>query len=376
MLFRTRAGRARVLDAYCPHLGAHLGEGGRVVGETVRCPFHGWQYDGSGKCVGIPYCKRIPPRARACARGRCASATGMIFVWHHAEGKPPCWEVPEHARARRPGLDASRASSSWRCRCTCRTCTRTTATRCTSSSCTGTLQVPRAEVSYAEGGRFMRVSSRHETRDAVRHLRRRRSIATRWGLGLAAVRTDGHPGRRPPDVLVDEPDRHAAHALALALHRHARTWPTWPARSSSTASRRGVQQDMPHLGEQDPPRRIRCCARPTRYLAEFRKWVRQFYRDAGAEGEDAMDRYLVISSDCHAGLPPERYRDYVDPQYRDAFDVALPIQLADDARRPARSSSSPTSTRSGARGASGRSRAPGTTTSACACSTATASPAR
>jgi predicted TIM-barrel fold metal-dependent hydrolase len=39
-----------------------------------------------------------------------------------------------------------------------------------------------------------------------------------------------------------------------------------------------------------------------------------------------MDRYLVVSSDCHAGLPPERYRDYLDPKYRDAFDVALPIQ--------------------------------------------------
>ncbi len=40
-----------------------------------------------------------------------------------------------------------------------------------------------------------------------------------------------------------------------------------------------------------------------------------------------MDRHLVISSDCHAGLPPERYRDWVEPRYRDAFDVALPIQI-------------------------------------------------
>src|SRR5512134_1444082 len=40
-----------------------------------------------------------------------------------------------------------------------------------------------------------------------------------------------------------------------------------------------------------------------------------------------MDRYLVISSDCHAGLPPERYRDYLDAKYRPAFDQALPIQL-------------------------------------------------
>src|ERR1700738_2746047 len=31
--------------------------------------------------------------------------------------------------------------------------------------------------------------------------------------------------------------------------------------------------------------------------------------------------YLVISADCHAGLPGEQYRDYLDPQYREAFDA-------------------------------------------------------
>ena len=41
-----------------------------------------------------------------------------------------------------------------------------------------------------------------------------------------------------------------------------------------------------------------------------------------------MDRYLVISSDCHAGLPPEQYRSYLDPEHRAAFDQALPIQLS------------------------------------------------
>ncbi|MAG29873.1 MAG: amidohydrolase [Deltaproteobacteria bacterium] len=41
-----------------------------------------------------------------------------------------------------------------------------------------------------------------------------------------------------------------------------------------------------------------------------------------------MDRYLVINSDGHAGLPPERYREYLDPQYRDEFDRQLQIRLA------------------------------------------------
>ncbi len=41
-----------------------------------------------------------------------------------------------------------------------------------------------------------------------------------------------------------------------------------------------------------------------------------------------MDRYLVISSDGHAGLPAAEYREYVDPEFRAAFDAALPIQIA------------------------------------------------
>jgi predicted TIM-barrel fold metal-dependent hydrolase len=39
--------------------------------------------------------------------------------------------------------------------------------------------------------------------------------------------------------------------------------------------------------------------------------------------EAGTDRYLVISSDTHAGPPTERYRDYIDPQYREAFDADL-----------------------------------------------------
>jgi predicted TIM-barrel fold metal-dependent hydrolase len=43
--------------------------------------------------------------------------------------------------------------------------------------------------------------------------------------------------------------------------------------------------------------------------------------------EQVQDRFLVVSSDGHAGLPAADYREYVDPQFRDAFDAALPIQI-------------------------------------------------
>ncbi|MBK7949970.1 MAG: hypothetical protein IPK00_14755 [Deltaproteobacteria bacterium] len=39
-------------------------------------------------------------------------------------------------------------------------------------------------------------------------------------------------------------------------------------------------------------------------------------------------RHLVVSSDCHAGLPPERYRDYLDPKYRERFDQDLAARMA------------------------------------------------
>ncbi len=40
-----------------------------------------------------------------------------------------------------------------------------------------------------------------------------------------------------------------------------------------------------------------------------------------------QDRYLVVSSDGHAGLHAADYRPYVEAKYRDAFDAALPIQI-------------------------------------------------
>ena len=95
VMFRTRAGAVHVLDAYSAHLGAHLGEGGRVVGETLRCPFHGWRYDGGGRCVDIPYyTEGTPPAAAKVRSWPVVEQNRMVFVWHHAEGLPPSWDVP------------------------------------------------------------------------------------------------------------------------------------------------------------------------------------------------------------------------------------------------------------------------------------------
>jgi len=94
VLYRSEAGSAHVLDAYCPHLGAHLGYGGKVEGDCVRCPFHAWRFDGSGSCVEVPYAKKIPPKAKLAAWPVCEK-NGLIMLHYDARGLPPSWELPE-----------------------------------------------------------------------------------------------------------------------------------------------------------------------------------------------------------------------------------------------------------------------------------------
>ena len=91
--FRGESGRVSVFDAHCPHLGAHLGVGGRVVGDTLQCPFHGWRFAGDGSCAAIPYAKRIPAGVHAVSHP-VVERNGMLFVWHHASGAAPSFEIP------------------------------------------------------------------------------------------------------------------------------------------------------------------------------------------------------------------------------------------------------------------------------------------
>ncbi len=102
---RTESGAVVVFDAYCPHLGAHLGHGGRVEGERIRCPFHGWCFDREGACVEIPYSGRASGASRGARLGRWPSVerNGMLMVWYDAAGAAPEWEVPELEEFGRPG---------------------------------------------------------------------------------------------------------------------------------------------------------------------------------------------------------------------------------------------------------------------------------
>lgn len=93
VVFRTRSGQPCAMDAYCPHLGAHMGLGGNVAGETIRCPFHGFRYDTTGACVATGYGTKPPPTARAQVWAL-RETNGIVYVYYDSQNRAPAWEPP------------------------------------------------------------------------------------------------------------------------------------------------------------------------------------------------------------------------------------------------------------------------------------------
>ena len=95
VVWRDTAGSVCASEAFCPHLGAHLGpaSGGRVRDGRLVCPFHGFEYDVAGRCVATP--NAPPPRTARLGVYRTREINGLIFAWWSSVGNSPGWELPE-----------------------------------------------------------------------------------------------------------------------------------------------------------------------------------------------------------------------------------------------------------------------------------------
>jgi len=91
--WRDESGAAHVMDAYCPHLGAHLGYGGRVEGCELVCPFHWWRWGADGRNTRIPYEGSRNPAARI-ETYPTLECNDTVLFWYHPTGEAPLWEVP------------------------------------------------------------------------------------------------------------------------------------------------------------------------------------------------------------------------------------------------------------------------------------------
>ncbi|NJS13840.1 MAG: Rieske 2Fe-2S domain-containing protein [Sphingopyxis sp.] len=91
-IYRTDEGVARVVSAFCPHLGARLDKGA-VVGDRIQCPFHRFEYNGEGRCVATGIGAAPPPTARLF---NFPTVERFGFIWAF-NGEEPLWQLPDFA---------------------------------------------------------------------------------------------------------------------------------------------------------------------------------------------------------------------------------------------------------------------------------------
>src|SRR5208283_2633935 len=79
VIWRGRSGQVFALEDRCAHrqVPLHLGE---VTGDELKCHYHGWTYNCSGKCVNVPYLggERLPNGVKSYPA---REVDGLIFVF-------------------------------------------------------------------------------------------------------------------------------------------------------------------------------------------------------------------------------------------------------------------------------------------------------
>lgn len=97
VLFVAENGEAGLIQPNCPHRGAHLGAG-ELLGATLRCCYHGWEFEPSGRCAVIPQLDEglpIPPKANL-ARWPVVARYGLYWTCvgtPKSDGPPPWFEA-------------------------------------------------------------------------------------------------------------------------------------------------------------------------------------------------------------------------------------------------------------------------------------------
>jgi len=88
--FRDEHGDVVVLDAHCPHFGAHMGHGGEAIDGCVRCPFHGLHYDKTGQCIKGDFVQDTTKLRHVKTQPWTVRETAAsIFLWHGPDRAKP-----------------------------------------------------------------------------------------------------------------------------------------------------------------------------------------------------------------------------------------------------------------------------------------------
>jgi len=121
-VFRAGAGVAAVVDR-CPHRNVPLTIGRVTPQGVLECGYHGWCFDGEGRCVAVPGLGAAGPdvEARAVTAYRAVEQDGFVWAWSDPStepvGQPLALPVVE-GRSSGPGSGSGEAIFSYDLECT------------------------------------------------------------------------------------------------------------------------------------------------------------------------------------------------------------------------------------------------------------------
>lgn len=101
VLVRPKAGAVFALEDRCAHrqIPLHLGQ---VNDESIKCAYHGWTYDNSGKCTSVPYLDGCTLQPNCVRSYPCREAYGLVFVFPGASTKADAVPFPQLPAATDP----------------------------------------------------------------------------------------------------------------------------------------------------------------------------------------------------------------------------------------------------------------------------------
>ena len=101
VLWRDEAGVPRAAPDRCPHRGTRLSLGRNCAGR-LECPYHGWRFDGAGRCVLIPALPDFtPPATHAVATFGVIEAHGLLWLQLDAQATSPRFDAEVDSKLRK-----------------------------------------------------------------------------------------------------------------------------------------------------------------------------------------------------------------------------------------------------------------------------------